>query len=50
MGGKIKTSEYISGRYADMLTNIYMAYACLWYYEKNKNVKNIDKLLISKML
>lgn len=45
MGGKIKTSEYISGRYADMLTNIYMAYACLWYYEKNKNVKNIDKLL-----
>lgn len=45
MGGKLKTAEYISGRYADILTNIYMSYACLWYYEKNKNVKNIDKLL-----
>ncbi len=45
MGGKLKTAEYISGRYADILINIYMSYACLWYYEKNKNVKNIDKLL-----
>ena len=49
MGGKIKTNEYISGRYADILSNIYMAYACLWYYEKNKNIDNIDKLLESAM-
>jgi alkylation response protein AidB-like acyl-CoA dehydrogenase len=45
MGGKIKTAEYISGRYADMLSNIYMAYACLWYYEKNKHIKDLDIIL-----
>jgi acyl-CoA dehydrogenase len=45
MGGKIKTAEYISGRYADILADIYMSYACLWFYKKNKNVKDIDKLL-----
>ena len=33
MGGKIKTAEYISGRYADILSDIYMSYACLWYYK-----------------
>ena len=49
MGGKIKTNEYISGRYADILSNIYMGYACLWYYEKNKHISNIDKLLESSM-
>jgi hypothetical protein len=36
MGGKIKTVEYISGRYADILSDIYMSYACLWYYIQNK--------------
>lgn len=45
MGGKIKTAEYISGRYADILSDIYMSYACLWFYKKNKEVKDIDKLL-----
>lgn len=45
MGGKIKTAEYISGRYADILADIYMSYACLWFYKKNKDVKDIDKLL-----
>lgn len=45
MGGKIKTAEYISGRYADILSDIYMSHACLWYYEKNKNVKDIKKIL-----
>lgn len=45
MGGKIKTEEYISGRYADILADIYMSYACLWFYKKNKNIKDIDKLL-----
>jgi acyl-CoA dehydrogenase len=45
MGGKIKTAEYISGRYADILADIYMSYACLWFYKKNKTTKDIDKLL-----
>ena len=45
MGGKIKTAEYISGRYADILSDIYMSYACLWYYRQNKEIKDIDKLL-----
>lgn len=45
MGGKIKTAEYISGRYADILSDIYMSYACLWFYKKNENVKDIDKIL-----
>ena len=45
MGGKIKTAEYISGRYADILSDIYMSYACLWYYKKHKDIQNIDKLL-----
>ena len=45
MGGKIKTAEYISGRYTDILSDIYMSYACLWYYIQNKEIKDIDKLL-----
>tara|TARA_B000000477_G_scaffold52176_2_gene43883 strand:- start:51522 stop:53606 length:2085 start_codon:yes stop_codon:yes gene_type:complete len=45
LGGKIKTSQYLSGRYSDILSDLYMSYACLWYYEKNKHVKDIDKLL-----
>jgi acyl-CoA dehydrogenase len=45
MGGKIKTAEYISGRYADMLADIYMSYACLWYYKQHKDIKDIDKIL-----
>lgn len=45
LGGKIKTSQYLSGRYADILSDLYFSYACLWFYHKNKDVKNIDKLL-----
>lgn len=45
MGGKIKTAEYISGRYADILADIYMSYACLWFYKKNNSIKDIDHLL-----
>ena len=45
LGGKIKTSQYLSGRYSDILSDLYMSYSCLWYYEKNKHVKDIDKVL-----
>ena len=45
MGGGIKTAEFLSGRYADILSNLYMGYSCLWYYEKNKHVQGLDKVL-----
>jgi len=45
LGGGLKTAEYISGRYADVLSNLYMGYAALWYYQNNKNVKDLDKVL-----
>ena len=32
-------------RYADVLSNLYMGYACLWYYEKHKHVKGLDKVV-----
>eukprot|EP00961_Rhodomonas_salina_P277102 3744811-Rhodomonas_salina.3 len=45
LGGGLKTSEYISGRYADVLSNLYMGYAALWYYQSHKHVKDLDKVL-----
>uniref|UniRef100_A0A7S0ESF2 Acyl-coenzyme A dehydrogenase n=1 Tax=Hanusia phi TaxID=3032 RepID=A0A7S0ESF2_9CRYP len=45
MGGGLKTAEYISGRYADILSNLYIGYACLWYYQNHKNVKGLSKVL-----
>jgi len=45
MGGGIKTAEFISGRFADVLCNVYLGYACLWYYQNNKNVPGIEKAL-----
>jgi len=35
MGGQIKFAEMISGRYADVLSNIYLGYATLWFHSKN---------------
>jgi alkylation response protein AidB-like acyl-CoA dehydrogenase len=34
LGGKIKFAEALSGRYADVLSNIYMGYAVLWFAAK----------------
>lgn len=34
MGGKLKVAEFISGRFADVLSNIYLGYATLWHYSK----------------
>jgi hypothetical protein len=28
-----------------MLADIYMSYACLWYYKQHKDIKDIDKIL-----
>jgi hypothetical protein len=45
MGGAIKMAEFISGRFADVVSNLYLGYACLWFAENNKNVQGIDKVL-----
>jgi len=34
MGGKLKAAEFISGRFADVLSNIYLGYAVLWHHQK----------------
>ncbi len=50
MGGGLKTAEFLSGRYADILSNLYMGYACLWYYQKNKQVTRARTLSLSLSL
>lgn len=44
MGGKIKFAEMISGRYADVLSNLTLGYATLWYCDAHKDVAGIDKV------
>jgi hypothetical protein len=34
MGGKLKFAEFTSGRYADVLSNLYLGYAVLWHAKK----------------
>jgi len=34
MGGQLKFAEFTSGRFADILSNLYLGYAVLWYYHK----------------
>ncbi|KAG5175311.1 acyl-CoA dehydrogenase [Tribonema minus] len=42
MGGKIKFAEMLSGRYADVLSNLVLGYATLWYTSQHADVKGID--------
>ena len=44
LGGNLKSAEFISGRFADILSNIYLGYATLWFYEKYK-VDGADVML-----
>ena len=34
MGGGLKQAEFTSGRYADVLSNLFLGYAVLWHYKK----------------
>ena len=34
MGGGLKFAEFTSGRYADVLSNIFLGYAVLWHHTK----------------
>uniref|UniRef100_A0A7S0Z135 Acyl-CoA dehydrogenase/oxidase C-terminal domain-containing protein n=1 Tax=Hemiselmis tepida TaxID=464990 RepID=A0A7S0Z135_9CRYP len=49
MGGGIKTAEFISGRYADVLSNLYLGYAVMWFYKNNKQVEGLDKVFDATM-
>ena len=44
MGGAIKFAEFTSGRYADVLSNIFLGYAVLWHYTKYP-VPGSDKMV-----
>jgi acyl-CoA dehydrogenase len=44
LGGKLKVAECLSGRYADVLSEIYMGYSMLWFRRKN-DCKDIDIVL-----
>ncbi|KNC79045.1 hypothetical protein SARC_08550 [Sphaeroforma arctica JP610] len=48
IGGQLKFAEFISGRYADVLSNLYLGYANLWYY-KNYYAEGHDELLTVSM-
>eukprot|EP01134_Creolimax_fragrantissima_P007714 CFRG7714T1 len=48
IGGQLKFAEFTSGRFADVLSNLYMGYANLWYY-KNHYVQGHDELLTVAM-
>jgi alkylation response protein AidB-like acyl-CoA dehydrogenase len=45
LGGRLKFEEMLSGRFADSLGTLYLGYACLWYYQQNKDVEGIDDIL-----
>lgn len=45
MGGKIKFAEMLSGRYADVLSNLVLGYAVLWYAAEHKGVEGMEKLM-----
>ncbi len=45
IGPKIKSDEMLSGQYADILSNLYLGYSTLWFYNLNKSVKDLDILV-----
>jgi len=45
LGGQIKFAESLSGRYADVLSNLYLGYATLWFHAQNKNVQGTEAVM-----
>lgn len=37
-------AEMLSGRYADVLSGLFLGYSTLWYTSHHKNVKGLDKV------
>ncbi len=44
LGGRLKFEEMLSGRFADSLGTLYLGYACLWFYNQNRNTEGIDEI------
>lgn len=44
LGGKLKTEEMVSGRFADAFGTLYLGYACVWFYQRNRGVQGIDAM------
>jgi acyl-CoA dehydrogenase len=44
LGGHVKAKQSISGRYADVMSNLYLGYAVLWHYQKFP-VKGSEKMV-----
>jgi len=45
-GSKLKTKEYISGRMADILSDLYKSYSILWLCVHLKNNKKVDEEIL----
>ena len=44
LGGGLKTAEMVSGRLADAFSTLYLGYACVWFYNRNRQVQGIDTI------
>lgn len=40
----LQFAEMLSGRYADVLSGLFLGYSTLWYTSHHKNVKGLDKV------
>jgi hypothetical protein len=45
MGGKIKSKQMISGNMSDILSNLYLSYSILWYYNHYQYVTEAHSFL-----
>jgi acyl-CoA dehydrogenase len=45
MGGKIKSKQMISGNMSDILSNLYLSYSVLWYYQHYQLTNNTNTFL-----
>lgn len=50
LGGRLKFEEMVSGRLAYAFGTLYLGYACLWYYQNNRNIQGIDELFEMAMV
>ena len=44
LGGRLKTEEMLSGRFADAFGSLYLGYSCLWNYHQNENIEGINSI------
>lgn len=52
LGGKLKFAEFTSGRFADILSNLFLGYAVLWHYTKfpTKDVEPVVQYAMDSLL